>query len=317
MQRRSRPGGRDRGRQRHARGQSRPAYRIRGGIVRASLGDDDRPPGGLRPRCHLAACRTIGAGEADVIVAGGAESALNRALAHRQAQSSISSRTSCGSSPDTEEDEEPETIEATEAVSKVLGISRSQQDAWALRSHLKAEAARSDRRFAGEIVPLRANAEEARDQSAIEPDMADLERLTPFMRPGGTLTPGNTSAMHDGSAIVVVVSDKVWQELGRPKRFELVGSAPQGVSPENDAVAPIEAMKKLYSRLEGFNPKDIGIVELSETSAAQALAFSTSLGLNEDMLNPDGGAIVRAGRSARRERCWWSGCSRAWCGRRT
>ena len=47
--------------------------------------------------------------------------------------------------------------------------------------------------------------------------MADLERLTPFMRPGGTLTPGNTSAMHDGAAIVVVVSDKVWQELGRPK----------------------------------------------------------------------------------------------------
>ena len=195
---------------------------------------------------------------------------------------------------DTEEDEEPETIEATEAVSKVLGISRSQQDAWALRSHLKAEAARSDRRFVGEIVPLRANPEEARDQSAIEPDMADLERLTPFMRPGGTLTPGNTSAMHDGSAIVVVVSDKVWQELGRPKALRLVGSAAQGVSPENDAVAPIEAMKKLYSRLEGFNPKDIGIVELSETSAAQALAFSTSLGLNDDILNPDGGA-VRAG----------------------
>ena len=52
-------------------------------------------------------------------------------------------------------------------------------------------------------------------------------------------------------------------------------------------------MKKLYSRLEGFNPKDIGIVELSETSAAQALAFSTSLGLNDDILNPDGGAVVR------------------------
>jgi len=52
-------------------------------------------------------------------------------------------------------------------------------------------------------------------------------------------------------------------------------------------------MKKLYSRLEGFNPKDIGIVELSETSAAQALAFSASLGLNDDILNPDGGAVVR------------------------
>ena len=242
----------------------------------------------------LTACRTIGAGEADVIVAGGAESLSTAPWRIAKPKSLYQLPHFMRIEPtDTEEDEEPETIEATEAVSKVLGISRSQQDAWALRSHLKAEAARSDRRFVGEIVPLRANPEEARDQSAIEPDMADLERLTPFMRPGGTLTPGNTSAMHDGSAIVVVVSDKVWQELGRPKALQLVGSAAQGVSPENDAVAPIEAMKKLYSRLEGFNPKDIGIVELSETSAAQALAFSTSLGLNDDILNPDGGAVVR------------------------
>ena len=242
----------------------------------------------------LTACRTIGAGEADVIVAGGAESLSTAPWRIAKPKSLYQLPHFMRIEPtDTEEDEEPETIEATEAVSKVLGISRSQQDAWALRSHLKAEAARSDRRFVGEIVPLRANPEEARDQSAIEPDMADLERLTPFMRPGGTLTPGNTSAMHDGSAIVVVVSDKVWQELGRPKALRLVGSAAQGVSPENDAVAPIEAMKKLYSRLEGFNPKDIGIVELSETSAAQALAFSTSLGLNDDILNPDGGAVVR------------------------
>ena len=166
----------------------------------------------------LTACRTIGAGEADVIVAGGAESLSTAPWRIAKPKSLYQLPHFMRIEPtDTEEDEEPETIEATEAVSKVLGISRSQQDAWALRSHLKAEAARSDRRFVGEIVPLRANPEEARDQSAIEPDMADLERLTPFMRPGGTLTPGNTSAMHDGSAIVVVVSDKVWQELGRPK----------------------------------------------------------------------------------------------------
>ena len=161
----------------------------------------------------LTACRTIGAGEADVIVAGGAEFSSTAPWRIAKPKSLYQLPHFMRIEPtDTEEDEEPETIEATEAVSKVLGISRSQQDAWALRSHLKAEAARSDRRFVGEIVPLRANPEEARDQSAIEPDMADLERLTPFMRPGGTLTPGNTSAMHDGSAIVVVVSDKVWTQ---------------------------------------------------------------------------------------------------------
>lgn len=242
----------------------------------------------------LTACRSIGAGEADVIVAGGAESLSTAPWRIAKPKSLYQLPHFMRLEPcETGGEEEPETIEAAEAVSKMLGISRAQQDAWAFRSHMKAEVARSDRRFVGEIVPLRANAEEARDQSAVEPDMSDLERMTPFVRPGGTLTPGNTSAMHDGAAFAVVASEGVWQELGRPKALRLVGSAAQGVPPQNEAVAPIEAMKKLYSRLQGFNPKDIGIVELAESSAAQALAFSATLGLDDAILNPDGGSVAR------------------------
>ena len=104
-----------------------------------------------------------------------------------------------------------------------LGISRMQQDAFALKSHMRAGSAREARRFVGEILPLRAEREEASDQSAVEPDMADLERLTPFVPPDGTLTPGNTRAMHDGAAMVLVVSQKVWSDLGKAGFGELHG----------------------------------------------------------------------------------------------
>lgn len=242
----------------------------------------------------VTAARSIGAGEADVVVAGGAESLSTAPW--RIAKPKSLYQTPHFMRLDTVEPgdgEDADAIEAAEAISKSLGLGRAVQDAWSLRSHLKAEMARSNRAFVGEIVPLRSNPEEARDQSAIEPSLEDLEKLSPFMRPGGTLTPGNTSIPHDGAGIVVIVSEAVWTELGKPPALRLVAAAAEGVAPDADATAPIAAMQKLYSRLSGFNPKDIGIVELAETSAMQALAFSNALGLEDDIVNPDGGAVVR------------------------
>lgn len=242
----------------------------------------------------VAACRMIGAGEADVVVAGGAESPstapwrIAKPKSLYQLPQFLRLETA-----EPIEGEEPDALEAAEETSRRLGIGRTQQDMWAMRSHVKAERSREARAFVGEIVPLRANAEEARDQSATDPTPDELEKLTPFLRPDGTLTPGNTSAAHDGAAMVVVVSEAVWQELGQPKALRLVGSAVRGVGPDHEVSAPIEAMKTLYGRLNGFNPKDIGVVELSEVSAAQALAFSSTLGLDDDIVNPDGGAVVR------------------------
>jgi len=242
----------------------------------------------------LSAIRAIDAGEADVVVAGGAESISTAPWRVAKPKSLYQTPHFIGVEPSADDrTEEPLLFEASEALSKRHGISRAQQDAWSVRSHLKAETARDARRFVGEIVALRGNAEEAKDQSAIGPSPQDLERLSPFMPPSGTLTPGNSSALHDGAAMVVVVSEKVWQELGRPRGLKLVASAARGVAPDNEASAPVEAMKKLYSRLNGFNPKDIGLVEMSESSAAQAIAFGVDLGLDDAIINPDGGAVVR------------------------
>jgi acetyl-CoA C-acetyltransferase len=242
----------------------------------------------------LTAVRTIGAGDADVILAGGAES-LSTApwrIAKPKSLYQLPHFIGIDAQPDAAS-EEPLPYEASEALAKRLAISRMEQDAFALKSHLKAESAREARRFVGEIVAIRANAEEARDQSAIGPSLEDIGSQRPYLPPSGTLTPGNTSLPHDGAAIVVVVSERVWQELKRPRALRLVASAAQGVAPEAEADAPVAAMQKLYGRLNGFDRTAIGVVEMSETSAAQALALMRAVGIDDDVLNPDGGAIVR------------------------
>ena len=242
----------------------------------------------------LSAIRMIAGGEADVIAAGGAESlsmapwriAKPKSLYQLPHFIPVASAGADGS-------DESQTFEAAEALAKRLGISREAQDAYTLRSHLKAEAASEARRFVGEIVPLRSKVEEARDQVAGEADAEALGRMPPFVPPAGTLTRGNTSAMCDGAAIVAVVSERVWIELGRPAALRIVASASQGVSPEEEAAAPIAAMEKLSRRLDGFDRAAIGIVEMSESSAAQAVALAKSLGFDDDVVNPDGGAVVR------------------------
>jgi len=242
----------------------------------------------------LAAVRAISVGEAQAIVAGGAEAismAPWRVAKPRNLQQLprfISYEPGSG-----DEREGPAHIESAEALASRLGIGRAEQDAYALRTHLKAEAAREAKRFVGEIAPIRSNPEEARDQSSISPDFKDLAQLAPFMSPDGTLTPGNTSSLHDGAAVAVVVSDSVWNALGKPRGLRLLAHAARGTSPENEASAPIHAMQKLKANLATYKASDIGIVEMSESSAAQAIALGRELEFDEDIINPDGGAIAR------------------------
>lgn len=184
-------------------------------------------------------------------------------------------------------------FESSELLPKRLGISRARQDAVAMQSFLKAEAARASRRFIGEIVPFKGNSEEARDQSATSPEMDDLEDMVPFVPPHGTLTPGNTSSLHDGAAFVVVVSETAWRARGKPPALRLISTAALGVTPDKDAEAPIEAMRKLYGRLNGFKRDEIDVFELSESSAAQEIALAELLKVDPAKINPDGGAIAR------------------------
>jgi len=243
----------------------------------------------------LTACRKVEAGDAHVILAGGAESLSTAPWRIAKPRNLYQIPHFIGVEPGTgHEHHDPQGFEASEALSRKLGISREQQDAWAAKSHMKAEAARDARRFKGEIVPLRGNADEARDQGGLTgADLDDFKDEPSLVEPEGTLTGANTSAMHDGAAMVLVVSQHFWEELGKPRAMRLVSGTSHGVGPQAEAEAPIAVMKKLYGKLNGFNPKHIGTVEISETSAAQAIAFGAELGLDDDIINRDGGAVVR------------------------
>ncbi|MFA5898952.1 MAG: thiolase family protein [Hyphomicrobium sp.] len=242
----------------------------------------------------VAAARAVSLGESEAIVAGGAEAIsmapwrVAKPRSMQQLPRFLSFEPGSG-----EEREGPAHLESTEALAARLGISRAEQDAYVLRSYLKAEQAREAKRFVGEIAPLRSNPEEARDQSSVAPDFKDLAQLAPYLAPDGTLTPGNTSNLHDGASVAVVVSQGVWASLGKPRGLRLLAHATRGTSPEDEAAAPIEAMRKLQASFKGYKSSDIGVVEMSESSAAQAIALMRSLELDDDLLNPDGGAIAR------------------------
>jgi len=242
----------------------------------------------------VAAMRAVSLGQSQAVVAGAAEAismAPWRVAKPRNLQQLprfLSFEPGSG-----EEREGPAHLESSEALAARLGITRADQDAYTLRSYLKAEQAREAKRFVGEIAPLRSNAEEARDQSSVTPDFKELAQLAPYLSPDGTLTPGNTSTLHDGAAVAVVVSQSVWSSLGKPRGLRLLAHATRGTSPSDEAAAPIEAMQKLKADFGGYKASEIAVVEMSESSAAQAIALARSLDLDEDIINPDGGAIAR------------------------
>jgi acetyl-CoA C-acetyltransferase len=242
----------------------------------------------------LAAARRIAAGEADVVVAGGAESLSTAPWRIAKPRSLFQTPyfirpEPMGGPPMAEH--VPHT--SCENLAERLGITRAAQDAWTFTSHAKATEAREGRRFVGEIVPLRSTTDEARDQSAVDPDVDDLADLEPIAGDGGTLTAGNISALHDGAAFVVAVSEAEWERRGRPPALRPVVNAALGVEPGQEAEAPIAAVQKLYGRLNGLDRSTISIFELSEASAVQAIALCQQLGIDETKLNPDGGAVVR------------------------
>ncbi len=242
----------------------------------------------------LSAARRIAAGEADIIVAGGVESLSTAPWRIAKPRSLFQTphfiRPEPMGAPAMAE-HVPHT--SLEGLAGRLGISRTEQDAWALASHAKATEAREARRFVGEIVPLRSTTEEARDQSAVDPDAEDLADLEPIAGEDGTLTTGNISALHDGAAFVVLISEAEWEKRGRPPALSPVVNAALGVEPGQEGAAPIAAVQKLYGRLNGFDRSTISAFELSEASAVQAIALCRELGLDEAKINPDGGAVVR------------------------
>jgi len=192
-----------------------------------------------------------------------------------------------------------------ENVAAKYGISREDQDRFALRSHEKALAAISGGRFVDEIIPLDVEESSFNGSSVTtkstsfrvdEGPRADtsyeaLARLRTVFRPRGTVTAGNSSQLSDGAAASVVMSQKALSEFGVSPIGRIVGFAVAGVAPELMGIGPVEAVPKVLEQT-GLKLEDIALFELNEAFAAQALAVIRELGLDEDRVNVNGGAIA-------------------------
>jgi len=176
-------------------------------------------------------------------------------------------------------------------------ISRERQDEFAVESHRRAAAAREAGRFDQEIVPVEVKVKRekvafARDEH-IRPDASaeSMARLKPVFKPDGTVTAGNASGMNDAGAAVVLMSAAKARELGAPVRALVLAYASCGVDPAIMGIGPVPAVRKVLER-SGRSLDEIGVIELNEAFAAQALAVIDELGLDEAKVNPNGGAIA-------------------------
>jgi acetyl-CoA C-acetyltransferase len=177
-------------------------------------------------------------------------------------------------------------------------ISREDQDAFAVESHRRAAAAQEAGRFDDEIVPVpvevkRETVEFARDEHIrAEADVEGLSRLKPvFKREGGTVTAGNASGMNDAGAAVVLMTEERAKELGAPVRARILSWGISGCDPEVMGIGPVPAVRRALEKA-GRSLDEVGVIELNEAFAAQALAVIRELGMDTERVNPNGGAIA-------------------------
>jgi len=189
--------------------------------------------------------------------------------------------------------------ETGENVAAEFKISRADQDAFALRSQQRALAAQASGRFAAEIIPVTLPAKKGeptvidRDEHPRETSLESLAKLgTPF-RAGGTVTAGNASGVNDGACALIVASERAAARHGLRPRARVLGAAVAGLPPRIMGLGPAPASEKLMARL-GLAIGDFDVIELNEAFASQALAVLRRLGLPDDarQVNPNGGAIA-------------------------
>ncbi|MGB3316953.1 MAG: 3-oxoadipyl-CoA thiolase [Albidovulum sp.] len=189
--------------------------------------------------------------------------------------------------------------ETAENVAVEFGIARADQDAFALRSQTRALAAIASDRMAEEIAPVTIPQRRgdpvivARDEHPRETTAEKLAALhTPFRVPG-SVTAGNASGVNDGAAALIIASGDAVNRYGLVPKARITGMATAGVAPRIMGVGPVPATQKLLDR-HGLGVADIGLIELNEAFAAQALAVLRQLGLPDDAdhVNPNGGAIA-------------------------
>jgi 3-oxoadipyl-CoA thiolase len=247
----------------------------------------------------VSACHAIAAGDGEVFVAGGVESMSRAPFVFAKPDAAfprgdrVGYDTTLGwrfPNPRLAEMFPLESMgETGENVAEQWSVSREDQDAFALRSQRRwAEAAEAGR-FDDELVPV---GDVVRDEHPRPDTTAEkLAPLGPAFRPGGTVTAGNASGINDGAAALVVASEDYAQALGAAPLGTFVASAVTGVDPRVMGIGPIPAVRKVLAR-GGLEVDQVDLVELNEAFASQSLAVVRELGLDEDRVNVNGGAIA-------------------------
>jgi acetyl-CoA C-acetyltransferase len=247
----------------------------------------------------VSACHAVLAGDADVAVAGGVESMSRAPLVMAKPEAAFPRGnqtvwdTTLGwrfPNPLHEEMFPLESMgETGENVAERWGVSREEQDAFALRSQQRWAAAQAAGRFDDEIVPVDGVAVDEHPRPGTSADA--LAGLKPAFRAGGTVTAGNASGINDGAAALVIASEEKAAELGIEPLGAFVGSAVAGVDPRVMGIGPVPAVRKLLVRT-GVAVGEIDLVELNEAFASQSLVVIRELGLDEEKVNVNGGAIA-------------------------
>ncbi|MCG2739496.1 MAG: acetyl-CoA C-acyltransferase [Syntrophaceae bacterium] len=256
-----------------------------------------------------AAARAIKAGEGDVYVAGGVESMTRSPYVIPKTSPEWAFRnvtawdTTIGWRFPNQKlkdlygnDSMGETAENVYDLTKT--ITREEQDRFALVSHQRAVEAITSGKFAEEIVPVPV-AQKKGDPMLISRDehpradtsLESLAKLRPAFRQGGTVTAGNSSGINDGAAALLIMSADKAHELGKQPLARIVTSAAAGVEPRTMGIGPVPATRKALERA-GLKLEEIGLIELNEAFAVQALAVMKELGLRHEITNVNGGAIA-------------------------
>jgi acetyl-CoA C-acetyltransferase len=250
----------------------------------------------------VSACQAIQTGEAEIALAGGAES-MSRGpywmpaarWGARMGETKVVDPVVGGL---TDPFHSVHMGITAENVAERGGISRERQDAFAVESHRRAAAAQEDGRFEDQIVPVEVRVK--KETQAFERDehvradasLEGLAKLPPaFKREGGTVTAGNASGMNDAGAAVVLQTEDSARETGAPVRARVLAYASCGVDPAYMGIGPVPATRKVLEKA-GRAIDEVGVIELNEAFAAQSLAVIDELGLDPEKVNPNGGAIA-------------------------
>lgn len=184
-----------------------------------------------------------------------------------------------------------------ENIAAKYGITREEQDAFALESHRRAARALQEGRFKGQILPIEVKTKKGPvpfvTDEHVRPDakIEDMQKLKPAFKKDGTVTPGNASGINDGAAAVVLMESARAEKLGLKPIARLVAYSHAGVEPQVMGLGPIPASRRIFEKT-GMKSSDMDVIESNEAFAAQAIAVSRDLDFDPAKVNPNGGAVA-------------------------